>query len=121
MIAAIISFFLVIWIFIFAIRILPRLFIYGVVLIFMAIQFAVKKISLAPPFLWIISAIYAVSYGLYALGRQILFNRFLPEENAKALIAEKLPHQYNLRKRSFSLLIIELMLVKYEFISDHEG
>jgi hypothetical protein len=149
MITGIISFLLVVWIFIFALKILPKLFLYGVVLIFMAIQFVAKKIFSAILFaekgififgsalivlatqfcakknfdalLWIISAVYAVGYGLYALGRHILFSRFLPEENVKVLIAKKLPNQYNLRKRSLSLLIIELMIVKHDLYLDVEG
>ena len=142
MITGIISLLLLVWIFVFSVKTLPKLFLYGVTLIFMAIQFTAKKFFIATQIaaktifilgsaltilaiqfcakknfnvlLWIISAVYAVGYGLYALGRQILFNRFLPEENAKILIAKKLPNQYNLNQRSFSLLIIELMLVKYE-------
>ena len=107
---AIISVVLVIGIFILAIKILPTIFIYALVSIVLAIQFFAKKFLLALS--WIIPAVNALIFTAYALARQALF-----KEDAKALIAEKLPNQYNLRRRSFSLLIIELMIVRREFIS----
>ena len=58
---------------------------------------------------WIAAAIYASAYGFYALGQQ-----FFTGTDAKSFIAEMLPTKYDLRKRAFSLLLIELMLVSRE-------
>ena len=77
--------------------------------IFAVICFVTEKFFTAVS--WIISASIALAFGFYAFGRQ-----FFTGENAKIFIAEKLPTRYDLSKRSFSLLIIELMLVFHDKI-----
>ena len=72
------------------------------------IVFVLEKILIVTP--WIISAIYAVSSSFYALGRQ-----FFTGENAKTFLEQKLPPR-PIPRESFSLVVIELMILKHEEI-----
>lgn len=74
-----------------------------------AFVICIKKLIGAVP--WGISAICASAFVFYALGRQFFF-----KEDAKLLIAEKLPPRFDIRQRSFSLLTIELIMVIRELI-----
>ena len=102
MLAAIISFVLVALIFVSAVRLLPKIFLYALVAAGMAIQFVAKKILVAVP--WIISAVVAVTFGLYALARQ-----FFGAGDAKLFIEKFLPPR-EFERETFSLAVIELML-----------
>lgn len=88
------------------IKMLP--YILGIVIyvsakLFKVLYFLAEKFSLAIP--WIISAGYALSISFYALGRQ-----FFTGEDARIFLEEKLPPR-EVPRESFSLIIIELMLV----------
>ena len=107
MFAAIISVVLVAAIFVFAVRVTPKIFLYTLVAAWLAIKFAAKKILLAVP--WIISAVIAVTIFFYALGRQFFVNK-----DAKIFIARKLSPQNLPHEKTFSLLIIGLTLELHE-------
>lgn len=83
--------------------IIAKLFLYGLATVVLAIRFAARKIYEALP--WVIAAGLAIGFTFYAFGRQFFCN-----EDAKLLIAERLPPRDNFRERTLSLLIIELML-----------
>ncbi len=102
MLVAIISFVLVAMIFVFAVRLTPKIFLYALVAAGLAIQFVVKKIFVAVP--WIISAVVAVTFGFYALGRQ-----FFGAGDAKNFVERFLPPR-EFERETFSLAVIELML-----------
>lgn len=80
-----------------------RIILYALVAAGLVINFGVKKILSAVP--WIISAVLAVTVAMYALGGQFFFN-----EDAKIFIAQKLSPQNLSPKKTFSLLTIGLML-----------
>ena len=84
------------------VRFFPKIFLYGVVAIVMAIQFVAKKILIAVP--WIISAFVALVIGFVALGRQ-----FFGAGNAKVFAEGFLPPR-EVERETFSLTLIEIML-----------
>ncbi|MBQ6297106.1 MAG: hypothetical protein IJK81_05375 [Selenomonadaceae bacterium] len=91
------------------IKLLPyilRIVIYVGAEVFKVLYFLAEKFSFAIP--WIISAGYAIGIGFYALGRQ-----FFTGENARDFLEEKLPPR-EVPRDSFSLMLIELMLVFHE-------
>lgn len=80
------------------IRSLPyfaKIFFYIIVLVFLLIKTAVP---------WIISALYALMFGLLALGRQLFTG-----ENAKAFLEQTLPPR-EVKHETLSLVLIELMI-----------
>ena len=107
MLVAIISFVLVAAIFVVAVWLTPKIFLYTLVAAWLAIKFAAKKILLAVP--WIISAAVAGTIAFIALGRQFFVN-----EDAKIFIARKLSPQNLPHEKTFSLLIIGLTLELHE-------
>ena len=105
--AAIISFVLVAAIFVFAVRVTPKIFLYTLVAAGLAIKFVAKKILLAVP--WIISAVVAGTIAFIALGRQ-----FFGAGDAKIFMTQKLSPQNLPHEKTFSLLIIGLTLELHE-------
>ena len=103
MLVKIISVVLVAIIFFFAVRLMPKIFLYALVAAWLAIQFIVKKFFDAVP--WIISGVIAVTIVFYALGRQFFF-----DEDAKIFVARKLSPRNLPQEKTFSLLTIGLML-----------
>ena len=96
-----------------AIMLLPfllKMFLYGLATIFLAVCFVAKHALNAVP--WIIAACGASAFTFYALGRQ-----FFTGENARLTIERRLPPR--VRKRTLSLLAIELMLELRKFIAAH--
>ncbi len=80
------------------IRSLPyfaKIFFYIIMAVFLLIKTAVP---------WIISALYALMFGLLALGRQLFTG-----ENAKAFLEQTLPPR-EVKHETLSLVLIELML-----------
>ena len=107
MFAAIISVVLVAAIFVFAVRVTPKIFLYTLVAAGLAIKFVAKKILLAVP--WIISAVIALTIAFIALGRQ-----FFGAGDAKIFMSQKLSPQNLPHEKTFSLLIIGLTLELHE-------
>lgn len=94
-----------------AVALLPvllKVFLYALVAIGLAIQFAAKKFLIAVP--WIISAGGALTFMFYALGKQ-----FFTGADAKFLIEQKLPLRD--RQKTLPLLTIELMLEIRKFLA----
>lgn len=89
-------------------RFTPKIFLYALVTFGLAIQFVVKKIFVSMP--WIISALVTVLFGLFALGRQ-----FFGKEDAK-LFAEKFLPLQKVPRETFSLTLIEFMILFHEKI-----
>ena len=115
MFAAIIAFVLALAIVVFAVvfttRFLfcSRIILYALVAVGMLIKFVAKKLLGAVP--WIISAVIALSIGFVGLGRQ-----FFGGADAKLFVERFLPPRESDRE-SFSLALIELMLVIREKFS----
>ena len=84
-------------------RYVAKIFLYGLVMICLAMRFAARKVLEGLP--WLIAAFGALSFTFYAFGRQ-----FFCKEDARLLITARLPQRENLCGRSLSLLVIELML-----------
>ena len=78
-----------------AVALLFKGIVYGFAVMFLLIKTA------AP---WIISALYALMFGLLALGRQLFTG-----ENAKAFLEQTLPPR-EVKHETLSLVLIELML-----------
>ena len=108
MFAAIISVALVAVIFVYAVRVTPKIFLYALVAVGMLIKFVAKKLLDAVP--WILSAVIALSIGFVGLGRQ-----FFGAGDAKRFIERFLPPR-DVDRETFSLTLIELMLVTREKI-----
>ena len=106
MFAAIISVALVAVIFVFAVRLTPKIFLYALVAFGMLIRFVAKKILIAAE--WIISAVVALTIGFVGLGRQ-----FFGAGDAKRFIERFLPPR-EVGRETFSLALIELMIVTRE-------
>ncbi|MCR5834460.1 MAG: hypothetical protein K6G55_07430 [Selenomonadaceae bacterium] len=81
----------------------PKIFLYGLVAIGLAIQFVAKKIVTALP--WTVGAIAALTVGFYSLGQQ-----FFELGDAKSFVETFLPPRDSQRK-TLSLALIELMMV----------
>lgn len=109
MFAAIISVALVAVIFVYAVRVTPKIFLYALVAVGLVIKFVAKKLFGAVP--WIISAVVALTIGFFALGRQ-----FFGAGDAKRFVERFLPPR-EVARESFSLALIELMIVTREKIS----
>ena len=95
------------------INILPSLgtiLLYVVVAAALLIKFVAKKILIAVP--WIVAAGAAIALGLFALGRQIF-----GAGDAKDFVEEFLPPTPSERE-TFSLTLIELMILLHAKISD---
>ena len=88
------------------VRYLPKVFLYGLVAAGMSIQFVAKKFFIAVP--WIISALVAVTIGFVGLGRQ-----FFGADDAKLFVEKFLPPR-EFERKTFSLAVIELMLIVRE-------
>ncbi|MBR1646698.1 MAG: hypothetical protein IJ685_07975 [Selenomonadaceae bacterium] len=110
MLVKIISVVLVALIFVFAVRLMPKIFLYVIVAAGMAIKFVAKKIFDAVP--WTISAVIAVTIVFCALGRQFFVN-----EDAKIFVARKLSPQNLPHEKTFALLTIGLILELHEKFS----
>lgn len=106
MFAAIISVALVAVIFVFAVRVTPKIFLYALVAFGMLIRFVAKKILIAAE--WTISAIVALTIGFIGLGRQ-----FFGAGDAKLFVERFLPPR-EVGRETFSLALIELMIVTRE-------
>ena len=106
MFAAIISVVLVAVIFVYAVRVTPKIFLYALVAAGMLIRFVAKKLFGAVP--WIISAVVALTIGFVALGRQ-----FFVGTDAKLFVERFLPPR-EVNRETFSLAVIELILVVRE-------
>lgn len=106
MFAAIISVVLVAAIFVFAVRLTPKIFLYMLVAVGLLIKFVAKKLLGAVP--WIISAVVALAVGFVGLGRQ-----FFVGADAKLFVERFLPPR-EVERETFSLAVIELMLVVRE-------
>ena len=106
MLAAIISVVLVAAIFVFAVRVTPRILLYALVAAGMLIRFVAKKLFDAVP--WIISAVVALTIGFVGLGRQ-----FFGAGDAKLFVERFLPPR-EFERETFSLAVIELMIVTRE-------
>ena len=106
MFAAIISVALVAVIFVYAVRVTPKIFLYALVAVGMLIKFVAKKLFGAVP--WIISAVVALMIGFIGLGRQ-----FFVGEDAKLFVERFLPPR-EVERKTFSLALIELMIVTRE-------
>ncbi len=78
-----------------AVALLLKGIVYGFAVVFLLIKTAVP---------WIISALYALMFGLLALGRQLFTG-----ENAKAFLEQTLPPR-EVKHETLSLVLIELML-----------
>jgi len=94
-----------------AIMLLPfllKMFLYGVVTIFLAACFVLRHALQAVP--WIISAGGAMAFTFYALGQQ-----FFTGDDARLTIERRLPPR--VRQRTLSLLAIELMLELRKFMA----
>ena len=109
MFAAIIAFALVAAIFVYAVRVTPKIFLYALVAVGMLIRFVAKKLFGAVP--WIISAVVALTIGFIALGRQ-----FFVGTDAKLFVERFLPPR-EVGRETFSLALIELMIVTREKFS----
>ena len=106
MFAAIISVALVAVIFVFAVRVTPKIFLYALIAAGMLIKFVAKKLFGAVP--WTISAIVALTIGFIGLGRQ-----FFGAGDAKLFVERFLPLR-EFERETFSLTLIELMIVTRE-------
>ena len=106
MFAAIISVALVAVIFVYAVRLTPKIFLYALVATGMLIKFVAKKLLEAVP--WTISAVVALTIGFLGLGRQ-----FFGGADAKLFVERFLPPR-EVGRETFSLAVIELILVVRE-------
>ena len=109
MLAATISVALVAAMFVFAVRVTPKIILYALVAVGLAIKFVAKKLFGAVP--WIISAAVALTIAFVGLGRQ-----FFVGEDAKRFV-ERFLSPREVGRETFSLTVIELILVVHEKFS----